>query len=191
MPALSAKTKASAPKAPIFEKKEKPVDVSGIIKELSVVASYISSVKEEISKLRANEIYRERLPSAHSDLIEVIGATSMAAHTIMSAAETILNLEQGSGDEYRAEVEDKVMKIFEACSFQDITGQRIARVNETLAQIEKRLGRFANEVKAQDAEGAPDPEEVLRQARREVLLLNGPQNDGDGVNQDDIDKMFG
>ncbi len=43
---------------------------------------------------------------------------------------------------------------------------------------------------ARDSEPAPDPEEALRQARRELLLLNGPQDDGLGAAQDDIDQMF-
>ena len=45
---------------------------------------------------------------------------------------------------YKALVDEKMMIIFEACSFQDITGQRIAKVVETLQHIEQRVARFAD-----------------------------------------------
>jgi hypothetical protein len=42
-----------------------------------------------------------------------------------------------------------------------------------------------------DSADAVDPEETLRQARREVLLLNGPQTEDKAIKQDDIDALFG
>lgn len=167
-----------------LDTRSEPLDMNAIARELSVVAEYISHIKREIGALRANELCRDRLPSAHEELHGVVKATATAAHKIMNAAEEIL----GSG-EASSQVESKVIEIFEACSFQDLTGQRIARVLEAIGQVEKRLDRFAHAVRARDEEIAPDPEEALRQARREVLLLNGPRDDG--IEQDDIDRMFG
>jgi chemotaxis protein CheZ len=63
-------------------------------------------------------------------------------------------------------------------------------VLEALSQLENRLGRFAKAVNVRDNSAAQDPEEALRQARREMLLLNGPAAAGQGIAQDDIDKMF-
>jgi chemotaxis protein CheZ len=108
----------------------------------------------------------------------------------MTAAEEVLGSPERTGDSYRTQVETKLLEIFEACSFQDITGQRIGRVMDSLNQLEKRLGRFADAVNARDTNAAPDPEETLRQARREMLLLNGPQDEGSGIAQHDIDKLF-
>jgi chemotaxis protein CheZ len=127
---------------------------------------------------------------ANEELGCVVQATAGATHTIMSAAEEILGSEAASLDAYRAGVEAKVFEIFEACSFQDITGQRIAKVLEALRQVEKRLNRFTAAVNARDAQDALDPEDALRQARREVLLLNGPQSADKAIGQDDIDALF-
>jgi chemotaxis protein CheZ len=79
--------------------------------------------------------------------------------------------------------------IFEACTFQDITGQRIGKVVEALRQLETRLTRFAAAVKAKD-EGGIDPAEVERRVRNELLILNGPQLKGPATAQDAIDAMF-
>jgi chemotaxis protein CheZ len=165
-------------------------DAGYVVRELTAVADYIRHIKQEIGALQANELCRDRLPMAHEELGSVVKATASATHTIMEAAEDILGTDETSPDRYRERVETRMMQIFEACSFQDITGQRIAKVLEALGQLEKRLGRFATAVNARDATDTLDPEEALRHARREMLLLNGPQIEGRGVQQDDIDALF-
>lgn len=172
-------------------KKAAPLDVQLVARELSAVADYIRHIKREIGALRANELCRDRIPMAHQELGSVVAATASATNTIMGAAEEILGAEEASPERYRDRVEAKLLEIFEACAFQDITGQRITKVVEALAQVEKRLERFASAVRVRDSAEAPDPEEALLAARREMLLLNGPQRDGEGVRQDDIDKLFG
>ncbi len=165
-------------------------DVQVIVRELAAVADYIGHMKREIAALKPNELSRERIPSANDELGTVVQATASATHTIMAAAEEILAAGALSDEDYRRLVETRVLTIFEACSFQDITGQRIAKVLELLGQLEKRLDRFAKAVKVRDSAEGPDPEEKLRQARREVLLLNGPQNEDVAIKQDDIDALF-
>jgi chemotaxis protein CheZ len=165
-------------------------EIHVITRELAAVADYIGHMKTEIAALKPNELSRERIPSANDDLGNVVQATASATHTIMAAAEEILGAGSLSNEEYRALVETRVLAIFEACSFQDITGQRINRVFESLGQLEKRLDRFAKAVNIRDSAEGADPEEALRQARREVLLLNGPQNEDAAIKQDDIDALF-
>lgn len=165
-------------------------DAGFVVRELTAVADYIKHIKSEIGALQANELYRDRIPMAHDELGSVVKATASATHTIMSAAEDLLGADENSIERYRERVQSRLVEIFEACAFQDITGQRIAKVLEALSQVERRLGRFVSAVNARDADALPDPEEALRQARREVLLLNGPQLDGEGVAQNDIDAMF-
>jgi chemotaxis protein CheZ len=165
-------------------------DIQGIVRELAAVADYIAHMKSEIAALRPNELSRERIPLANDELGTVIQATASATHTIMAAAEEVLGAGELSDKDYRSLVEGKILTIFEACSFQDITGQRISKVLEALGHLEKRLARFAEAVKVRDSADAPDPEEALRTARREVLLLHGPQKDADAIKQDDIDALF-
>jgi chemotaxis protein CheZ len=167
-----------------------PPDWASVARELAVVADYVTHLKREIGALRAHELYRDRIPKAHQELGGVVTATASATHTIMAAAEEILGSDDGSLEGYQARVRSKLMEIFEACAFQDITGQRIARVLEALAQLERRLGRFVHAVRVRDGNHV-DPEEALHEARRDVLILNGPVADGEGIAQEDIDKLFG
>ena len=158
-----------------------------LIRELVEIADYIAHVRREIAALRANELTRDRLPMAHEELGSVVEATAGATNSIMNAAEEILSLPNDKN--YRAAVEARMNDIFEACTFQDITGQRIAKVSESLRQLESRLSRFASAVKAKD-EGGVDPAEVERRVRAELLLLNGPQIKGPATAQDEIDALF-
>jgi len=159
-----------------------------VIAELSEIAEYISHLREEIGALRANEMSRDRIPMAHEELGSVVAATAGATNTIMEAAEAMLGLPDGPG--YREAVEERINTIFEACAFQDITGQRIAKVVESLRLFEQRLARFVGAVKARDT-ASIDPTERTRRARAEDLMLNGPQADGAVPSQDDIDALFG
>ncbi len=82
------------------------------------------------------------------------------------------------------------MVIFEACSFQDLTGQRISKVVETLEHIEARVSRFAAAIGAKDDPKGNTKEEEKRKKRKEDLLLNGPAKTGEGVSQDDVDALL-
>ena len=162
---------------------EKP----SLVRELVEIADYIAHLRTEIAALRANELTRDRLPMAHEELGCVVAATAGATNSIMNAAEEILGLPDD--ENYRPAVEARMNDIFEACTFQDITGQRITKVVDALRQLESRLSRFAAAVKARD-EGGIDPEEVERRVRSELLILNGPQLNGPATAQDAIDAMF-
>src|SRR5258708_4915963 len=72
---------------------------------------------------------------------------------------------------YKALVDEKMMVIFEACSFQDITGQRVSKVVETLQHIEQRVARFADVMKAKDLDGFISDVERDRAQRKEKFLL--------------------
>ncbi len=99
---------------------------TAVVSELIQIAEYITHMREEIAALRANEMTRDRIPMAHEELGSVLAATAGATNRIMAAAESILNLPDGP--EARPDLEEHVGTIFEACAFQDITGQRISKV---------------------------------------------------------------
>ena len=75
------------------------------------------------------------------ELEAVVMATESAANIILEAAEAIQDWISG-GDRDTAGLENlaaKVNAIFEACSFQDVTGQRIRRAIQHLQQVETML----------------------------------------------------
>ena len=135
----------------------------------------------EIGALQVNDLKNDRIPSAGEELGSVVAATETATHTIMAAAEDPRWADASDQAAYKALVDEKLMIIFEACSFQDITGQRIAKVVETLQHIEQRVARFADVMNATDLDGFLDDKERARAERKEKFLLNGPQLAGEGV----------
>ena len=116
--------------------------------------------------------------------------TEAATDTIMTCAEAVMGADASDQAAYKALVDEKMMVIFEACSFQDITGQRIAKVVETLQHIEERVSRFADVMNAKDIDGFLTEHERERAERKEKFLLHGPQLAGGGVDQAKVDEMF-
>jgi len=168
----------------------KELDTS-IYKEFRELADYIGTAKNEIGRLQANELSDNYIPSAGEELDAIVAATESATNTIMEAAENIMEADPSNPEAYQGAVNDAVMEIFEACSFQDITGQRITKIVETLQHIDDRVSRFASALGASDVGGHFDQAEAEREQRKQELLLNGPQALGEGVSQDDIDALLG
>lgn len=109
------------------------------------------------------------------ELEAVVQATESAANRIMEAAEAIGDwLRDGKRDPESLEaVAEKVNTIFEACTFQDVTGQRIRRAIEHLQQVETML----TDLMPEDAVSVP-PEQVTAAAINPDLV------------QDDVDRLF-
>jgi chemotaxis protein CheZ len=154
--------------------------------ELRYISSYIQRTKQEIAALRPNDIREDRIPSAGIELDAVVQHTAEATNRIMSCAEEIMSADPSDAG-YADLVNDRVLAIFEACTFQDITGQRIRKVVDTLEHIESRIMRFAEVMGVDDAEA----EETEKDKRKKELLLNGPALNGPEVQQDAIDALFG
>jgi len=161
-----------------------------VYRELREIAGYIDSMRTEIGALQVNELKNSRIPSAGEELGAIVKATEQATNTIMECAEALMGADDSDHAAYKALVDEKMMVIFEACSFQDITGQRVSKVVETLQHIEQRVVRFADVMKAKDLDGFINDAERERSERKEKFLLNGPQLAGEGVDQSDVDKMF-
>lgn len=146
------------------------------------IAGHISRMQEELGRMIA-------LPSAATrnsglDLESVVEATESAANRIMEAAESIGNWVQAGGDPAQLEaVQEQVNAIFEACSFQDLTGQRIRRAIDHLQQVDTMLQGLATDGVAATAEAnAPA---VAAEPMWTEVPTSGPD-----LAQDEIDKLL-
>jgi chemotaxis protein CheZ len=157
-----------------------------IIGEFRYLADFIQKARDEISGLQANDIKDTRLPGASVELDAVVRDTERATETIMAEAEGLMAKEPVDLAAYKADVDAAMMRIFEACSFQDLTGQRVTKVISTLRHIEERVTKFASALGVTDTA----QEESAEDARKRELLLNGPAMNGPATTQDDIDALF-
>ena len=103
------------------------------------LAGQISAVHERIAGMISAP--QPGNGTSGQELEAVVQATEAAAKTILEAAEAIQEwLEKGSGSsDALPAITERVNAIFEACSFQDLTGQRIRRAIRDLQQVESIL----------------------------------------------------
>ena len=151
------------------------------------IAAEIAKARREICDIRPHDITENGLPTAGAELVAITGDTEIATNTIMTAAEAIIGMDLSTPN-LKAAIDDEVMKIFEACAFQDITGQRVSKIVKVLGAIEERILNLVESLGIEDATGAEEmtPEEK----RRHDLLLNGPAIEGPETKQDEIDALF-
>ncbi|TNE39857.1 MAG: chemotaxis protein CheZ [Alphaproteobacteria bacterium] len=151
------------------------------------LAKFIVAARNEIAELKPADLKYQRLPRAGKELDAIVEATENATNQIMSATETIMSSLVTEADV----VNNACMQIFEACSFQDITGQRISKVVKTLNYIEENLTRLTRAWGQKVEQYAPSTEGIEEeQENDENGLLNGPALAGEGVDQQYIDNIF-
>ena len=109
-----------------------------------------------------------------------------ATNAILESCETLDTVAGEVGNEASAKLQDATTKIYEACSFQDITGQRITKIVGTLKTIEVKVARIV-ETFGSDAARMPEVP-IDREPMDE--LLNGPQLPTQAMDQSDIDKLM-
>ena len=113
-----------------------------------------TNLSRQLSEIREQVTSVVALPTAATrnsglELEAVVHATEEAANRIMEAAEAIGDWlregpRQGKHDPASIDMmNQKVNVIFEACSFQDVTGQRIRRAIQHLQQVETMLTAMA------------------------------------------------
>ncbi len=159
-----------------------------VYRECQSLADYINEARDEIASLSANsEDSDVEIPKAGQELEAIVIETEEATNTIMTAAEDIMGADPDDTEAYQACVNDAVMKIFEACSFQDITGQRISKVVRTLQQVESRIDSLIN---IMGIEESSVEKETNNGEIDEKDLLNGPALAGEAIEQSEIDSIL-
>lgn len=159
--------------------------------DIAALASYITAVKTEIAEVRADEISGKYLPGASDELGAIVGATEQATNGIFEAVEAIESLTPTMTPETAEQVTQAVVSVYEACSFQDITGQRIAKVVKALQTIEGKVQALLAALGEEAASARPSRAEGAAENRRDHGdLMNGPQLPGRGISQDDVDALL-
>ena len=188
---IAAEDKIAAPKA------ARPDAADGTVqslkRELALLHDAIAHNMRELTTL-IGEGREHHMAHAAGKLGAAVEGMEKATEKILKSTEVIDDsakaLAASLKDDYKRglaqEIQDHVVKIYEACNFQDLSGQRIGHVVETLNRIEDQVEAMLDRHKGRPGE-APAAKPVSDHG-----LLNGPRLDGDSghTNQIDIDKMF-
>ncbi|AWY99671.1 chemotaxis regulator CheZ [Rhodobiaceae bacterium] len=191
----------AAPDALLDKYKEEIKEAAKLKSELDLMQAAIQRTKSEIVALRYDGASSERIRSVTDELDEVVAGTEAATEGILGAVELIDSNASALGTTLTGveasqalEIQEQVVAIFEACNFQDITGQRITKVVNALRYIEERIESMQviwgesgfDGVEAADdgAAGADVPEGRA--------LASGPSmpEADDRASQADIDALF-
>src|SRR3982074_1946473 len=166
--------------------------------ELDLIHDAISRTKREIAVLHGKSFDGNQMAKATGELGAVVGGTEEATQQILEAAEAIDNAATAlakvtSPDQQKIlseEIQERVVSIFEACNFQDLTGQRISKVMATMKFIENHIVVMMDIWGGVDAIKAHAPA-IVDTREGDARLLNGPKLEDDigHASQDDIDAL--
>jgi chemotaxis protein CheZ len=159
---------------------------TSLLAEVAALGHTIACAKAEIAALRFDDITDNHIPFATDELDAIVEHTATATNAILTCCETLDNVAGALSGEPAAKLQDATTRIYEACGFQDITGQRINKVVTTLKTIEaKVLYIVATFGSGSVAESTRSPGEA-----GEVELLNGPQHPAVAMDQSGIDRLL-
>ncbi len=164
--------------------------------EFTDIQDDIAHVKRELSAL-INDGNERRMARSAGELGAAVEGMETATQKILASAEIIddcaRTLAAALTDEYHhgltQDLQDHVVRIYEACNFQDLSGQRIGKVIGILMMVEERLAAMVERFST-TAESKRSTAAAASSSGDE--LINGPRLDGASghATQQDIDAMF-
>lgn len=172
--------------------------------DMTEIENAISGTKKELAALKVgNNIGGVEV--AALELETVVAQTEAAANDILAASESIETMAGAIQSETNldaakalaGEIAEKVTVIYMACNFQDLSGQRVRRVVDTLNFVESRIHKMIDAWGGLQAlheliEAEIQTQEEERETEGAAALLTGPApvNAEDHVDQDAIDALF-
>jgi chemotaxis protein CheZ len=164
--------------------------------KLSALANVVAHNMRTLMAL-INDGKDRRMARAAGELAAAVESMETATQKVLASVEAIDDcarvLVSALSDDYHhglaQDIQDHVVRVYEACNFQDLAGQRIGKVIATLAMVEEQLAGMIESCNSVDNAAQPDK---AAGSRPTSDLLHGPRLDGAGghASQQDIDLMF-
>lgn len=179
----------------------KPTDdrdeVQDLRKELNKIYEAIAETKREIATI--SSIGFDTTSGRPVDELDaVVKGTEVATNQILTAIEnverdatTLANSLAGDEGLIASNIQEQIVSIYEACNFQDITGQRIAKVVQVLKFVSERTDKMISIWGGIESFDEVDVDAAIGRIG-DAKLLNGPalETDVAVASQDDIDALF-
>jgi chemotaxis protein CheZ len=154
-----------------------------LLKEIAGLGRIIDQAKADVAGVSVDSIRGSHIPTATGELGAIVEHTAIATNSILESCEMLDRLSSSLDTAHAAVLQNAITQIYEACSFQDITGQRITKVVKALQAIEGKVlelagGHSTGVVLHLDVSDAPG------------CLLNGPALPTEAMDQADIDRLL-
>ena len=154
--------------------------------ELDLLVETVNRTQEDLVRLKPEQITGLRIGSAHAELDAVIRHTEQAAGDFLLAVEELEIIAESLPKKKAAQIREVTTRMLEASTFQDISGQRLDKAKKEIKEIDScvasLLAVLGHEVVVE--------EQVPDQVLSDDDLLNGPQHEGMGSSQEDIDALL-
>lgn len=181
-----------------------------ISRDVLDLAEAITQMKREVQQLSGKGESDDHFDTATVELEAIVAQTETATSEILEAAEKIQEVvwtlrEEGANETQCDIIESKIIDVYTACSFQDLTGQRSNKVVRLVSYVERRVASMmeilgisepksaaADDGLSSDARAEPSDLAAHQEddARPDAHLLNGPAMEGDANEQGDIDALM-
>jgi chemotaxis protein CheZ len=164
-------------------------------RELDGLLHYLNLVRSEIAAIGHPADEEHGFNRIGDRLNAIVNATADATNTIMESVEK----NDIIADKLRETIKDPVVlnaldeigknssDVYEACSFQDITSQHISQVLKSITYVEERVNSL---IDFWGHDKLISTKVAAEERTEDKKLLNGPQLEGQGLSQDDIDLQF-
>ncbi len=165
--------------------------------EIAQMVRMIGRAKIEIASIKHPNETDDRMQLAASELDAIVVATEASTEDVLGASEQIESYVRKiaalhpNDDELNTlgdHIANEIIKIFEACNFQDITGQRTTKVIKTIRFIEEKILALINIWGVDAFLDLPVHKQPV--ADGDDALMNGPQRENEGITQDEINALF-
>ena len=153
-----------------------------IMDNLENMQEDIERMEKILSSLKEGKVI---VPEGKNEIVEV----RINGQTIKTISPLIDYIES-SRKKYMSLISDSFVQM----SFQDLTGQRIKRTMNLVSQMEEKIKTMVISfgIKLTEIEKNPDisKKELQRAVEEKVIELTGPQKEGRGLDQSDIDDLL-
>jgi chemotaxis protein CheZ len=164
---------------------------TAIMAEVEELAQTLANARAEIAALQADDINASHIPSATDELDAIVAHTATATDIILNCCEKLDSLGPTLSGEAERIVQDVTTQVYEACSFQDITGQRITKIVATLKSIESKVAHMIDVFgRSHFKNGSGDMPKPALADTGASSLLNGPQLPTNAMDQSTIDALL-
>ncbi len=158
---------------------------NNLSRDVDDMGAAIGRLYDNLSKLRHETEAAGRVGRANNDLATVINSTEQATQQILAAAEEVQEAawalrETGAGMDLCDKLDRNATNIYVACSLQEMTGRRVAKVVDTILYLEERIVSLAAMVSSFAHGAAKEPKPLPRPARQEEELA-----------QETVDRLLG
>ncbi len=184
-------------KQPVEAPRSEPLDEDNIKSVMNLILNKINATKTELESI--SQMGKERnlggFNAVEDELAAINFDTERATNTIMDGTDAIEGVMRANKSKLNKSVFDEVMslchQITMACSFQDITGQRVKKVVEVVQLIDSQILTIERRLNTPVGNQSPvDGHFDGRKTQKERGLLEGPALPSRPVDQAGIDALF-